>query len=255
MTDSADQAGRIYSLYARDSWDPTTSSSLASQLNGPETIIGPSTSIPAGISAPNGHAYGPDRAQAGLAPTASGTRRGSTDDPAGNGTLGPQTPYKTQPTITITPDHSTTLHSTDHSLLASSVSSSAARASTLTPSHSPKKPSSLSPNRSNGTASPSQASIGSSQYPGEEADAFHVRSTCKCGFCQLHTDVVDARLEAEGVYGDGWDPGVERTRGGPSQGRRATLHAANYLGVDEKEKAYLANLDRWVSSRSALMFL
>jgi hypothetical protein len=58
-------------------------------------------------------------------------------------------------------------------------------------------------------------------------------------------ELVDARLEAEGVHGDGWDPGVERTRGGPSSGKRATvLEASVEKDVSDEERAYLANLDR-----------
>ena len=59
--------------------------------------------------------------------------------------------------------------------------------------------------------------------------------------------VLDARLEAEGVHGDGWDPGVERTRGGPQAGKRATMYEAHVNGdVGETEREYLASLDRLV---------
>jgi hypothetical protein len=58
----------------------------------------------------------------------------------------------------------------------------------------------------------------------------------------------DARLEAEGVHGDGWEAGVERTRGGPSSaGKRATVmepSKGTNLGEDERE--FLASLDRYV---------
>ncbi|ODO06655.1 hypothetical protein I350_04013 [Cryptococcus amylolentus CBS 6273] len=81
----------------------------------------------------------------------------------------------------------------------------------------------------------SQTSVaGSSRYPGEEEDAFHVRSTY-------------ARLDAEGVHGDGWDQGVERTRGGPAMlNHRATMLFATKSGdLPEKEKQYLSSLDRY----------
>jgi len=52
-------------------------------------------------------------------------------------------------------------------------------------------------------------------------------------------------LEVEGVHGDGWDPGVERTRGGPQVGKRATMLEANKDGdIGEKEREFLASLDR-----------
>ncbi|WWC90808.1 uncharacterized protein L201_005745 [Kwoniella dendrophila CBS 6074] len=82
----------------------------------------------------------------------------------------------------------------------------------------------------------SQHSVaGSSQYPGEEDDAFMVRNTY-------------ARLEKEGVHGDGWDQGVERTRGGPSMssGKRATVYPATKSSdIGEQERQYLASLDRY----------
>ncbi|WWD18988.1 hypothetical protein CI109_103445 [Kwoniella shandongensis] len=85
-----------------------------------------------------------------------------------------------------------------------------------------------------GEGNRSQVSVaGSAQYPGEENDAFHVRSTY-------------ARLDNEGVHGDGWDPGVERTRGGPSTGKRATVFEASKTGdVGEQERQFLASLDRY----------
>ncbi|WRT68299.1 uncharacterized protein IL334_005275 [Kwoniella shivajii] len=74
---------------------------------------------------------------------------------------------------------------------------------------------------------------GSNQYPGEEDDAFYIRSTY-------------ARLDSEGVHGDGWDPGVERTRGGPGMGKRATVYPATKAGdIGEQEKQFLASLDRY----------
>jgi hypothetical protein len=55
------------------------------------------------------------------------------------------------------------------------------------------------------------------RQPGEEEDAYHVRSTCEsCSDFRrplAESRSSDARLEVQGVYGDGWDEGVERTRG------------------------------------------
>ncbi|WVQ68224.1 uncharacterized protein L199_006431 [Kwoniella botswanensis] len=76
---------------------------------------------------------------------------------------------------------------------------------------------------------------GSSQYPGEEDDAYMIRTTY-------------ARLEKEGVHGDGWDQGIERTRGGPSvgSGKRATVYPATKSGdIGEQERQFLASLDRY----------
>ncbi|KAL7423424.1 hypothetical protein Q5752_001004 [Cryptotrichosporon argae] len=93
----------------------------------------------------------------------------------------------------------------------------------------------LSPRPSGGAASASQVSIAaSSQYPGEDADAFHVRSTY-------------ARLDVEGVYGDGWDEGVERTRGGTalSAARKTVMLPARAGELPERELAFRARLDRY----------
>lgn len=47
-----------------------------------------------------------------------------------------------------------------------------------------------------------------------------------------------------GVHGDGWDPGVERTRGGPSHKRSTMLEADKDRDLTSKERDFLANLDR-----------
>ncbi|WWC63189.1 uncharacterized protein I303_105789 [Kwoniella dejecticola CBS 10117] len=86
-----------------------------------------------------------------------------------------------------------------------------------------------------GRKSSGHSVAGSSQYPGEEDDAYMVRNTY-------------ARLEKEGVHGDGWDQGVERTRGGPSivSGKRATVYPATKTGdIGEQERQFLASLDRY----------
>lgn len=56
----------------------------------------------------------------------------------------------------------------------------------------------------------------------------------------------DARLGSEGVHGDGWDQGVERTRGGPTMAdKRVTVFPAAKAGdIGEKERQFLASLDR-----------
>ena len=63
----------------------------------------------------------------------------------------------------------------------------------------------------------------------------------------------DARLDAEGVHGDGWDPGIERTRGGPSATKRNTLALPLRGGdVNPKEREFLHSLDRQVPRAMAL---
>ena len=61
-----------------------------------------------------------------------------------------------------------------------------------------------------------------------------------------HGLMVDARLETLGVHGDGWDAGVERTRGGPSNAsKRSTVDELDRdREVGEKERKFLASLDR-----------
>ena len=166
------------------------------------------------------------------------------------------------PPITLTPDISpvkkkVNQHQNRHHPRNSALASSTSTAGSLGPSASHPSISRLSPylpDASGSSANNSQISIAeSSQYPGEDNDAFHVRSTCQCYPFSEHGVVlivcVDARLEAEGVHGDGWDPGVERTRGGPSVGKRATVLEANKIGdVGEAERGFLANLDRYVMS-------
>lgn len=49
-----------------------------------------------------------------------------------------------------------------------------------------------------------------------------------------------------GVHGDGWDAGVERTRGGPSNSRATMLEPDKDRDLGPKEKEFLANLDRYV---------
>lgn len=98
----------------------------------------------------------------------------------------------------------------------------------------------------------SQTSVAaSSRYPGEEEDAFHVRSTCTSSFymcaCQdIDLVFTDARLGGQGVHGDGWDQGVERTRGGSTMAdKRMTVFPAAKTGdIGEKERQFLASLDR-----------
>lgn len=54
-----------------------------------------------------------------------------------------------------------------------------------------------------------------------------------------------------GVHGDGWDAGVERTRGGPSGQRATMLEADKDRDLGAKEREFLANLDRCVFSLPA----
>ncbi|KLT38608.1 RabGAP/TBC [Cutaneotrichosporon oleaginosum] len=78
----------------------------------------------------------------------------------------------------------------------------------------------------------SNTSLVSSQYPGEDTDAYHVRSTY-------------ARLDIEGVFGDGWDEGVERTRGGIGSGSRMTTTWPDTGIMSDQELKFLKSLDRY----------
>lgn len=73
----------------------------------------------------------------------------------------------------------------------------------------------------------------STRQPGEEEDAYHVRATY-------------ARLEVQGVFGDGWEEGVERTRERAVVSKRRESRAPMARGdilVEEERKA-LATVDR-----------
>ncbi|ORY35439.1 putative GTPase activating protein [Naematelia encephala] len=219
--ESADQAAGIFSLYgdARQSWQSDKS-------NG-NVILG------AEIEFDSGQFAILEEQEEGVEELR--------EPEAWNGQLAPNNIRSdVAPPITITPDHSAT-HTPDKRYTSN-------RASTLTTSTMDSPTSTrlqhpnvagLSPRQHStattlASASASQISFtGSSQYPGEENDAFHVRSTY-------------ARLEAEGVHGDGWDPGVERTRGGPQAGKRVTMQPALKQGdVGEKEREFLVSLDRY----------
>ncbi|KAJ9107386.1 hypothetical protein QFC21_000836 [Naganishia friedmannii] len=82
--------------------------------------------------------------------------------------------------------------------------------------------------------STSLANFTSTRQPGEEEDAYHVRATY-------------ARLEVQGVFGDGWEEGIERTREravvSKRRGSRAPLARSDIL-VEEERKA-LAKVDRY----------
>lgn len=55
----------------------------------------------------------------------------------------------------------------------------------------------------------------------------------------------DARLDIEGVYGDGWDEGVERTRGGVGTGSRVTATWPETGIMSDQELKFLKSLDRY----------
>jgi hypothetical protein len=109
-----------------------------------------------------------------------------------------------------------------------------------------------------GNYNESAASFISVQQPGEEDDAFHVRSTCKFDpttspksseqpQMKPHhlTSRADARLEVQGVYGDGWDEGIERTRERAIVKRRTSDPPAQRGDtLSEKEKQALSRVDR-----------
>ena len=106
----------------------------------------------------------------------------------------------------------------------------------------------------NGAYNESAASFASVQQPGEEDDAYHVRSTCEISGPVCIRSVKaepliyrssDARLEVQGVYGDGWDEGVERTRERAIMKRRTSDPPAQRGdGLGENERQALARVDR-----------
>jgi hypothetical protein len=162
------------------------------------------------------------------------------------------------PQVMITPDKSQSRQSNPTSMSTSTTMSispspthpSIARLTPRVPSSTGVSASTRSSFSGTGVGNGSEVSFGSVQYPGEEDDSFHVRSTCGC-LCWLGDKLslwvysADARLESEGVHGDGWDPGVERTRGGPASGKRATMFEAGIESdLGEKERDYLTHLDR-----------
>jgi hypothetical protein len=57
----------------------------------------------------------------------------------------------------------------------------------------------------------------------------------------------DARLEVEGVFGDGWDEGVERTRGGASNttSRMTMVFPSKDSVMTDSEREYISSLDRY----------
>lgn len=111
----------------------------------------------------------------------------------------------------------------------------------------------------NGAYNESAASFVSVQQPGEEDDAYHVRSTCKQASlyfpslsrltvshaCTVHPDGSDARLEVQGVYGDGWDEGIERTRERAIVKRRESDPPTRPGdGLGDEERQALGRVDR-----------
>ncbi|KAJ9098901.1 hypothetical protein QFC19_006240 [Naganishia cerealis] len=72
------------------------------------------------------------------------------------------------------------------------------------------------------------------RQPGEEEDAYHVRSTY-------------ARLEVQGVFGDGWEEGIERTRERAvvSKRRESRVPPARSDVLAEDERKALAKVDRY----------
>lgn len=60
--------------------------------------------------------------------------------------------------------------------------------------------------------------------------------------------MVDARLEVQGVYGDGWDEGIERTRGRGimDQRRESRLPPSKNDTLPDQERSALAKVDRYV---------
>lgn len=92
------------------------------------------------------------------------------------------------------------------------------------------------------------------RQPGEEEDAYHVRSTCEYPSSdpnrRLKYDFSDARLEVQGVYGDGWDEGIERTRGRAIKDDRRSSQVlpSKSETLPEQEREALGKVDRYVTA-------
>lgn len=151
--DSVDQAEGIFDLYERDRDSWRVPSGTAEQSNVQEELADPTSPV---------SWEGPMSA---LALPANGSRRSSMNPPPG---------------ITVTPDKTLWPGRDNHR--DSSLSASTSTSTSFPNSPTRKSMNGLSPALrvvGNGSASTSQVSVAaSSQYPGEEDDAFHVRSTC-----------------------------------------------------------------------------
>lgn len=155
--DSVDQAEGIFDLYERDRDSWRAAPPHATKENGQEELADPASPV---------SWEGPMSALA--RPIGNGSRRSSINPP---------------PNILITPDKTHLAGRNSHRDSSMSVSTSTSTSLAASPTH--PSMSRLTPRHSisaNGSASTSRVSIAaSSQYPGEDNDAFHVRSTC-----QLH---------------------------------------------------------------------
>jgi hypothetical protein len=180
--ESADQAAGIYSLYGgdgvRDSWRSSVGSNGQGATNGQ---IGPS----GGPRTPLRNSFTQDDADAMGAMEQLGPEyddRGLGDLSGLNGapraSLGSESPHVPTPDIRITPSKSNGHNEHDRrSTLSAATTPTHPSVSRLSPRH-PLGGSTTSATSSASTSVISHA--GSSQYPGEEEDAFRVRSTCTC---------------------------------------------------------------------------
>jgi hypothetical protein len=271
--ESADAAEGIYSLYGdgvRDSSHGAGANGSSNGVSGHTIRSGTGTPLRNSVTEgemeeigeetesfdqlDNGHSH-LNRSTSSSEPS-NGQWRGEGDDSISRSSTGTGSQIRSSltPEIRLTPSKGQSGDKDNHTLTHPSISRL-----------SPRRPHPLG-GSTNSTATTASSistgrlsSAGSSQYPGEEEDAFHVRSTCESPRCvsqetaQITDDIPDARMEAMGVHGDGWEAGVERTRGGPSTAsKRSTIHDAERdRAVSAKEKEFLASLDRQVPSTTS----
>ncbi|EKM61570.1 uncharacterized protein PHACADRAFT_248253 [Phanerochaete carnosa HHB-10118-sp] len=216
---SAYSDGRPTSNYARTS---TTGTRMNSLSESQRRSGAPSTSSEVGAPTRNKPVSRPDSRPASHA---SSQHQQTTLSPQSNGHANGGSPslYFTPPLSPVSPDAEQRRDSRSPHLAVPS-----------TPASSPPRPSTTS------TPSSKHSIPSLVQSEGEDADAFHVRSTY-------------AQLDAIGVKGDGIEEGVERTRARVGGNRQSELRAEQAL-ADENEKRreltpqeiqLLSNLDRY----------
>lgn len=180
--ESADQAAGIYSLYGdslagdgnRDSWRASAGSIGQGNASG---RVGPNS----GPRTPLRNSFTQDDAEGMGTMEQLGTEYGvlglggqSSDNGIARSSMGSENPQVPTPDIKITPSKSNGLNEHDRrSTLSAATTPTHTNISRLSPRHP------LGGSTTSATSSASALSFaGSSQYPGEEEDAFRVRSTC-----------------------------------------------------------------------------
>lgn len=182
--ESADQAAGIYSLYGdgnRESWRSSVGST--GQANGNGRVgpsSGPRTPLRNSFTQEDADGSG-EMEQLGTEYNDPGYGERSQFNGAPRSSMGSESPHVFTPDIKITPSKTNGLEGQDRrSTLSAATTPTHHNVSRLSPRH-PLGGSTTSATSSASTSVLSYA--GSSQYPGEEEDAFRVRSTCR--YCIL----------------------------------------------------------------------